>query len=59
MRVKQQRIWEMQLTLFNLKVEKLCLRVRQLVGRIRLTIRLLGQRALLRVLRIRMVQPMM
>ena len=59
MRVKQQRIWEMQLTLFNLKVEKLCLRVRQLVGRIRLTIRLLGQRALLRVLRIRMVQPIM
>ena len=49
----------MQLTLFNLKVEKLYLRVRQLDGRIRLTIRLLEQRELLRVLRIRMVQPMM
>ena len=59
MRVKQQRIWEMQLTLFNLKVEKLCLRVRQLDGQIRLTIRLPEQRALLRVLLIRMVQSMM
>ena len=59
MRVKQQRTWEMQLTLFNLKVEKLYLRVRQLDGRMRLTIRLLEQRVLLRVLRIRMVQPMM
>ncbi len=59
MQVKQQQIWEMQLTLFNLKVGSLCLQEQRLPGRIRLTIRLLEQRVLLRVLRIRMVQPMM
>ena len=59
MRVKQQQTWEMQLTLFNLKVGNLCLQERRLNGQIRLTIRLLGQRVLLRVLLIRMVQPMM